>query len=204
MSTGNRCAIYDDIAALSEARTVADLVRRLQPILNELAYYGVTGETAVLEAHEEWRSQYNDSLRAESGSGSGSAAPPPPHVLDSARARPATSSSSREPRDSGSRDAREPRGARDAREPRGSRDAREPRDSREPEPHDSRAPQRPLRLAEDLEYESWAPAGRPAPGRPAPGRPAGDRTHTPAVVNSSGVPRALLAIMSGAHPSFRD
>jgi hypothetical protein len=194
MSTGNRCAIYDDIGALSEARTIADLVRRLQPILNELAYYGVTGETAVLEAHEEWRSQYNDSLRAESGG----AAAPPAHVLDSARARPATSSGSRarEPEPHGSREP-EPRGSREPRESRASRDAREP-DSR-----DARAPQRPLRLA-DLEYEGWAPAARPAPGRPAPGRPASDRTHTPAVVNSSGVPRALLSIMSGAHPSFRD
>jgi hypothetical protein len=170
MSTGNRCAIYDDIAALGEARTVADLVRRLQPILNELAYYGVTGETAVLEAHEEWRAQYHDSLRAESGGGA--AVPPPP---DSARARPSSSS----------RPAREP----DA-EPRVHSHSRA-----HPREHSREQPQE--------QYEQRAPsAAARAPSAAARAAPA--RTHTPAAVNASGVPRALLAIMSGSHPSFRD
>lgn len=65
--TGNRCAIYDKIDALDEARTVAELVAKLKPVLNELAYYAVNGEAAVLEAHEEWRGNYADALYAEMG-----------------------------------------------------------------------------------------------------------------------------------------
>lgn len=61
-STGNRCIIYEKLDALDEARTVADLVRRLKPILGELAYYAVTGEASVMEAREEWHSQYADAL----------------------------------------------------------------------------------------------------------------------------------------------
>jgi hypothetical protein len=61
-TTGNRCEIYKHIDALDEARTVADLVKRLKPILSELAYYAVTGEAAVMETREEWHSQYSDAL----------------------------------------------------------------------------------------------------------------------------------------------
>lgn len=67
-STGNRCGIYEKIDALDEARSVADLVRRLKPILSELAYYAVTGEASVMEAREEWHSQYADALYHESAS----------------------------------------------------------------------------------------------------------------------------------------
>ena len=67
-STGNRCGIYEKIDALDEARSVADLVRRLKPILSELAYYAVTGEASVMEAREEWHSQYADALYYESAS----------------------------------------------------------------------------------------------------------------------------------------
>jgi hypothetical protein len=65
MTTGQRCEIFDRIAALSGSRTVADLVARLQPILRELAYYAVNGEAAVLETHEEWRTELGDALAAE-------------------------------------------------------------------------------------------------------------------------------------------
>lgn len=67
-STGNRCKIYEKIDALDEARTVADLVKRLKPILSELAYYAVTGEAAVMETREEWHSQYADALYGASAS----------------------------------------------------------------------------------------------------------------------------------------
>ena len=150
MSTGNRCAIYNDIDALSEARSVAELVRRLQPILSELAYYGVTGETAVLEAHEEWRTQYTDRLRSESGPDA------------SAHSAAADSSASRDARPSASR------GSRDA----GSRDA----------------------------------SARPSGSRDVSSRPSApdSRNYMPQNVNGAGVPRALLSIMSGTHPSLRD
>jgi len=184
MSTGNRCAIYDDIAALSEARTVADLVRRLQPILNELAYYGVTGETAVLEAHEEWRTQYNNTLRAESGGGAAA------HGATHGGAHGATHGGAHAATHGGAHSAAPARAR-----PSSSSSGSSSRQSREHESRDSRAPQRNLRLAEDLEYESRAAA---------PAARAAGRTHTPAAVNASGVPRALLAIMSGSHPSFMD
>ena len=66
--TGTRCAIYEKIDALDEARSVADLVRRLKPILSELAYYAITGEAAVMETREEWHSQYADALYSAAAS----------------------------------------------------------------------------------------------------------------------------------------
>jgi hypothetical protein len=66
-----RCAIYEKIDALGEAKTVAGLAKRLQPILYELAYYGVTGETAILEAREDWHNQYAQLLRGEAQPGGG-------------------------------------------------------------------------------------------------------------------------------------
>jgi hypothetical protein len=186
MSTGNRCVIYNHIDALSEARTVADLVRRLQPILSELAYYGVTGETAVLEAHEEWRTQYTDRLRSEStapppAGGGFSAAPPEAH--EPAFSEPA---------------ARPHRGS--------GRSSERPSTS-----HSNRAPSRPSPASERA---SQAPA-RPSqvPARPGPqesdsrsyARAANSDMYTPGrIANSAGVPRALLAIMSGTHPSLKD
>jgi hypothetical protein len=67
-STGTRCAIYEKIDALDEARSVADLVKRLKPILSELAYYAITGEAAVMETREEWHSQYADALYSAAAS----------------------------------------------------------------------------------------------------------------------------------------
>jgi hypothetical protein len=54
--------IYDQIDALAEARTVGELAAKLQPILNELAYYVVTGEGVVMETHEEWHTDFTDRL----------------------------------------------------------------------------------------------------------------------------------------------
>ena len=106
MSTGNRCVIYDRIDELGEARTVAELVQLLRPILQELAYYGVTGEAAVLEAHEEWHDTYTRRLRTESDQESASVAtslarapareraePPARHSRDSERAHPSARAS---------------------------------------------------------------------------------------------------------------
>lgn len=61
------CAIYDKIDALDEARSVADLVRRLKPILYELAYHAVTGEGAVMDARESWHTTYRDRLYDAAG-----------------------------------------------------------------------------------------------------------------------------------------
>jgi hypothetical protein len=96
-TTGNRCEIYEKIDALDEARTVADLVKRLKPILSELAYYAVTGEAAVMETREEWHSQYADALYGATASDfnadrAAAAAP---------RAAPARAASARAPAPSG-------------------------------------------------------------------------------------------------------
>ena len=50
------------IDELTEARSSADLAARLQPILREMAYYIAMGEGVVLEAHEEWHTDFTDSL----------------------------------------------------------------------------------------------------------------------------------------------
>jgi len=186
MSTGNRCVIYNHIDDLSEARSVADLVRRLQPILSELAYYGVTGETAVLEAHEEWRTQYTDRLRSEStappaaGGGFGAAMP---EAHEPAFSEPA---------------ARPHRGS--------GRSSERPSSS-----HSNRPPARPSPASEPSSRAPSRPG--PAPSRPGPqesdprsyARAANSDVYTPGrVANSAGVPRALLAIMSGTHPSLKD
>jgi hypothetical protein len=57
--------MYSAIDSLREARTVAGLVRRLKPILNELAYRAATGESAVMEARETWHRQYEEALYGE-------------------------------------------------------------------------------------------------------------------------------------------
>lgn len=59
------CGLYGAIDALEEAKTVAGLVRRLKPILSELAYHAVMGEGSVLDAREEWREQYLAALRED-------------------------------------------------------------------------------------------------------------------------------------------
>jgi hypothetical protein len=65
--TGDRCSLYDKIDGLDEARTVADLVARLKPILNELAYYGITGEAAVMDDREAWHTTFTDRLYEATG-----------------------------------------------------------------------------------------------------------------------------------------
>jgi len=47
---------------LDEAQSVAALVARLKPILNELAYYAINGEAAVMETREEWHTEFTDRL----------------------------------------------------------------------------------------------------------------------------------------------
>ena len=213
MSTGNRCVIYDEIEGLSEARTVADLVRRLKPILSELAYYGVTGETAVLEAHEEWRSQYTDRLRDESTQpaeqAGGFGAHAAPTFTEAPRApkqepRPATRGPSRESFSTGgsSRESQVPRavgrsssGSHTGGSHTGSSHASgsHASGSHASSSHASSGHQRSMRGSErDINQDD------PMPMR------ANSGIYTPGKVNSTGVPRALLAIMSGTHPSLKD
>jgi hypothetical protein len=58
-------SIYDHIDGLDSARTVADLVSRLKPILEELAYASEVGDGAVMKATEQWHSDYTDALYEE-------------------------------------------------------------------------------------------------------------------------------------------
>ena len=222
MSTGNRCVIYDDIEALDEARSVSDLVRRLKPILSELAYYGVTGETAVLEAHEEWRSQYTDRLRDETQQNAKKSVAARAHAEPYEDSRHAPRDAERHaPRDA------ERHAPRDA-ERHASRDTvrHAPRDA---ERHAPRAAERHVSRdarSSRANYPDSLPDGFRAepPARAMvgsrddiqkprrfeneiPSEPimrANSGIYTPSRVNSSGVPRALLAIMSGTHPSLKD
>ena len=217
MSTGNRCVIYDEIEGLSEARTVADLVRRLKPILSELAYYGVTGETAVLEAHEEWRSQYTDRLRDESTQpaqqAGGFGAHAAPTFTEAPRApkqepRPATRGPSRESFSTGgsSRESQVPRaaGRSSGSGHTGSSGHAGSHASSHTGSHASghtgshagSGHQRSMRGSE-REFDQ-DDTRDPMPLR------ANSGIYTPGKVNSAGVPRALLAIMSGTHPSLKD
>ena len=84
--TGERCGIFEDIDNLQEARTVAELVERLRPLLSELAYHAVSGEGAVLEAREEWRTEYGDALAQEASA----EAPGPPQRHQATNRLPAS------------------------------------------------------------------------------------------------------------------
>jgi hypothetical protein len=75
MSARNRCDIYTKIDSLDSARSLPELTKQLKVILNELAYYAVTGEGAVMESHEQWREEYTDALYSGASSHGGGAAP---------------------------------------------------------------------------------------------------------------------------------
>lgn len=62
MTTGTRGNIFELIDGLDDAASVPDLVARLKPILNQMAYYSVTGEGAVMETQEEWHGEFRDRL----------------------------------------------------------------------------------------------------------------------------------------------
>jgi hypothetical protein len=65
---GAKVSLFDLIDELDGAVTMPDLVARLKPILNRLAYSAEMGEGAVLEAHEQWRTEYAEHLYAETES----------------------------------------------------------------------------------------------------------------------------------------
>ena len=59
-AVGSKDNIYTKIDKLDEVKTVKELVATLKPILNELAYYAVTGDGAVMEMHETWHNTFTD------------------------------------------------------------------------------------------------------------------------------------------------
>lgn len=66
----NRCAIYTQIDELSSARTLQELIAKLQPILSTLAFESVAGESSALAYQEEWHQQYTDKLYQETSAAS--------------------------------------------------------------------------------------------------------------------------------------
>ena len=60
--------IYPKIEKLDEAKTVKELVTLLKPILNELAYYSITGDGAVMEMREDWHNTFTDYMYEAAGS----------------------------------------------------------------------------------------------------------------------------------------
>ena len=176
MSTGNRCVIYDRIDALEDARTVDELVQMLRPILQELAYYGVTGEAAVLEAHEEWHDTYTRRLRTES---------------DQDQASVATSL------------ARAPAPSRHARD--GERERARPSTSAgtHSSAHSSTGTHSSSAARAHSGAHSSAHSGAHSSARasePPSSRRAG--VYTPARINATGLSQGLMSIMTGRHPSL--
>jgi hypothetical protein len=54
--------LFENIEGLSECTTVAELVAKLKPILNAMAFYCVSSDGAVLETQEEWHGTFTDRL----------------------------------------------------------------------------------------------------------------------------------------------
>jgi hypothetical protein len=65
--TGSRCAIFEKIDQLDESKSVKELVARLKPILEEMAYYMINSDGVVTETQEEWHEEYADRLFSEAG-----------------------------------------------------------------------------------------------------------------------------------------
>ena len=65
---GSKNNIYTKIEKLDEAKTVKELANMLKPILNELAYYTITGDGAVMEMHENWHNTFTDYMYEAAGS----------------------------------------------------------------------------------------------------------------------------------------
>jgi hypothetical protein len=173
MSTGNRCVIYDRIDALEDARTVDELVQMLRPILQELAYYGVTGEAAVLEAHEEWHDTYTRRLRTES---------------DQDQASVATSL------------ARAPAPSRHARDGERERERERARPSTSAGgTHSSTGTHSSAHSSSAARAHSGAHSSARA-SEPPSSRRAG--VYTPARINATGLSQGLMSIMTGRHPSL--
>lgn len=60
-------ALEKKIADLSKTRTHDELVRELQVILRQLAYYASQSETAVNDYREQWHDDYTNSLYEDAG-----------------------------------------------------------------------------------------------------------------------------------------
>ncbi len=76
--TGRHQALYSQIDRLGSARTVQELVRHLQPILEQLAYAATTGEADIIERHEEWHNEFADRLYQAAETDRQEVAKPPP------------------------------------------------------------------------------------------------------------------------------
>jgi len=95
--TGQRCTIYDEIDAMGDSTSVAELVRRLKPILNKLAYYAVNSEAAVMDTREEWHTEYKEQLFIESAADRPKPAVPGASPVPASRAHKTPAPSARPP-----------------------------------------------------------------------------------------------------------
>jgi hypothetical protein len=55
-------SIYNLIDGLNDSKSIPDLVARLKPILEKLAYISEVGEGAAFQAHEQWHNEYTEAL----------------------------------------------------------------------------------------------------------------------------------------------
>ena len=84
--------IYNKIDDLDNTQNLNDLIRKLKPILAELAYYSITGDGAIMEMRENWHSNFTGYIREAVQSSGGS-------NLNDGRSQPRSSSG--QPRSSG-------------------------------------------------------------------------------------------------------
>jgi hypothetical protein len=85
-------SVFDLIDRLDDATDVRDLVRRLRPILNQLAYNAIAGDDAH-QAHETWHEEYTERLYeahaadATAAAATPAVAPVPKRTRDSGQIR---------------------------------------------------------------------------------------------------------------------
>lgn len=72
-SSPGRCAIYEEIDSLAdcmnlpEANRLPTLIAATQAILNQMAYYMINSDGALLETQERWHDKYTDRLYEAAG-----------------------------------------------------------------------------------------------------------------------------------------
>jgi hypothetical protein len=66
--------IFQQIEDLdTDIKSVRDFIAKLKPVLRELAYYAMSGDSAILETREKWHTMFTNQIREEIGSSAQSA-----------------------------------------------------------------------------------------------------------------------------------
>ena len=66
--------IFQQIEDLdTDIKSVRDFIAKLKPVLRELAYYAMSGDSAILETREKWHTMFTNQIREEIGTSAQSA-----------------------------------------------------------------------------------------------------------------------------------